>query len=156
MKNLKTVLILLVIIAFCTPAFAEDRRKALMDAVDFGVKTLETKGKAGFVELKAYRFSNGEGYVYVGDTDGFVLMHPLAAELVGKDCTAIKDAKGKFFGAEMVAKAIKQGTGWTSYWWPNAKKNNTPELKCSYYRVTTMDGKKVIVYAGLYDVGNCE
>jgi len=153
---MKTVLILCVMIAFCIPAFAKDRRTELIDAVDFAVKTLETKGNAGLAELKMYRFSNGEGYVYVGDTNGYILMHPVAPELLGKDCTAIKDAKGKFFGAEMVAKATKQGSGWTSYWWPNAKKNNIPELKCAFYRVTTMDGKKVIVYAGLYGVGNCE
>jgi hypothetical protein len=33
------------------------KRKMLMNAVDYGVKPLETKGKAGMEELKSYRFA---------------------------------------------------------------------------------------------------
>jgi len=143
----------LVTLALCSPAFAaEDRKNELQDAVDYSVKVLETQGKAGLDELKPFRFTGGEGYVYVTDMEAVVIMHPVAKELLGKNCTAIKDAKGKYFGAEMKGKAEKNGSGWTSYWWPNPKNNNTPELKCSYFKAANMGGQKVIVYAALFGV----
>jgi signal transduction histidine kinase len=156
MKLLRSLIVCVFFVALCMPANAADRKKELTDAVDYAAKLIETKGKAALEELKPYRFAGGEGYVYVTDMEAVVIMHPVAKELVGKNCTAIKDAKGKFFGAEMKAKAEKDGVGWTSYWWPNPKNNNTPELKCSYFRTAKMGSEKVIVYAALFDVGECK
>lgn len=160
MELKKMIVVCLVILAFsATTAFAdESRKKELTDAVNQAAKVLESKGKAGLDELKPFRFAGGEGYVYVTDMNAVVIMHPVAPELLNKDCTAIKDAKGKFFGAEMKSKAEKSGTGWTSYWWPNPKKNNTPELKCSYFKTANMGGQKVIVYAALFGIseGECQ
>jgi signal transduction histidine kinase len=158
MNQVKSIIAFFMILGIAaTSANAEEsRKKMLMDAVDHGVKTLETKGKAGMDELKTYRFADGEGYIYILSMDWVMIMHPVAPELVNKDTTTTKDAKGKYFGAEMKGKAIKYGSGWTSYWWPNPKTNNTPELKCSYYRVTSMDGRKVIVAAGLFGVSETE
>lgn len=156
MKLLRGLIMCVVFVAFCMPAGAADRKKELTDAVDHAVKVIETKGKAGLEELKPYRFAGGEGYVYVTDMEAVVIMHPVAKELLGKNCTAIKDAKGKYFGAEMKSKAEKDGSGWTSYWWPNPKNNNTPELKCSYFKTAKMGSEKAIVYAALFDVGECK
>ncbi len=155
MKIFKTAFVCLVAIALSHPAFAEDRKKELMDGVDYGVKVVESKGKAGLDELKPYRFAGGEGYIYVTNMDAVVIMHPVAKELLGKNCMTIKDAGGKYFGAEMLGKAKKDGAGWTSYLWPNPKNNNTPEAKCSYYKVANMAGQKVVVYAALSNVGEC-
>jgi signal transduction histidine kinase len=154
--KLRSLIVCLIVVGLCVPAAAaENRKKGLSDAVEYGVKTLEAKGKAGLDELKPFRFAGGEGYLYVTDMDGVVLIHP-AKELVNKNCTGIKDTKGKFFGAEMIGMAKKDGAGWTSYWWPNAKNNNTPELKCSYFKVAKMGAQKVIVYAGLFGVEGCQ
>jgi hypothetical protein len=152
------VIFSLVAMAVSMPAYAAaDPKKELIDAVSYGVKVLETKGKAGFDELKAYRFADGSGYLYLTNIDFIVVMHPVAPELLNKDCTAIKDAAGKYFGAEMKGKALKYGQGWTTYSWPNKAKNNTPEPKCSHYKVATLpDGSKIVVYAALFGVGNCE
>lgn len=157
MKLGRVILGIIVILALSAPAlFADEaRRKMLMDAVDHGVRVLESKGKAGMDELKSYRFAEGEGYLYILNPDWIMLMHP-AKELVNKDTTATKDAKGRFFGAEMKSKAAKSGYGWTSYWWPNPQKNNAPELKCSYYKVANMGGQKVVVAAGLFGVTESE
>ena len=119
---------------------------------NYGVKVIENKGKAALDELKSYRFGDGTGYVYVTDMSAVVLMHPVAPELVGKDCTAIKDAAGKYFGAEMKHKAHKTGSGWASYLWPNPAKNKQPELKCSYFKSANMGGTKVIVYAADFGI----
>jgi len=156
MKLLRSLIVCAVVVAFCMPASAADRKNELTDAVNHAAKLIETKGKSALDELKAFRFAGGEGYVYVTDMDAVVIMHPVAKELLGKNCTAIKDAKGKFFGAEMKSKAEKEGSGWTSYWWPNPKNNNAPELKCSYFKTAKMGSEKVIVYAALFDVGECK
>jgi len=152
-KTGRVLLVCFMALMMSVPALAaEDRKKELQDAVEYGVKTIDAKGKAALDELKPYRFAGGEGYLYVTDMGARVIMHPVAPELMNKDCTTIKDARGKYFGAEMKGKAEKSGSGWTSYWWPNPKKNNTPELKCSYFKVANMAGQKVIVYAALFGV----
>jgi signal transduction histidine kinase len=142
------------VLVVATSSFADDaaKRKVLTDGVDYGVKLIESKGKAALDELKAYRFGDGKGYVYVTDMNAVVLMHPVAPELLNKDCTAIKDAAGKYFGAEMKHKAIKNGSGWTSYMWPNPAKNKQPEPKCSYFKSANMGGTKVIVYAADFGI----
>jgi len=157
-KIFTTFFVCVVAITFAIPAFAAtDPKKELIDAVDHGVRVLEAKGKAGMDELKSYRFANGEGYVYITNMDAVVIMHPVSSELMNKDCTTIKDAKGKFFGAEMKGKALKNGEGWTTYSWPNKAKGNAIEVKCSHYKVAKLpDGSKVIVYAALSGVGSCE
>lgn len=157
-KIFTTLFVCVVAITFSIPAFAAtDPKKELIDAVSYGVKVLETKGKAGFDELKAYRFADGAGYLYLTNMDFIVVMHPVAPELLNKDCTAIKDAAGKFFGAEMKGKALKYGEGWTTYSWPNKAKGNAPEPKCSHFKVAKLpDGSKFVVYAALFGVGNCE
>jgi signal transduction histidine kinase len=158
MRQGRIWIVCLVILALAAPSVYADeaRRKMLEDEVNYGVKVLETKGKAGMEELRAYRFAGGEGYIYLTNMEFFVIMHPVAKELVGKDCTLIKDAKGKFFGAEMKGKALKDGEGWTSYWWPNPQKNNTPELKCSRFKIANMGGEKVVVYSALFGVTEAE
>lgn len=155
MKLIKSIVLCLIVVGLSAPAFAADRKKELADAVDHGAKVIQGKGKAGLDELKSFRFAGGEGYLYVTDMEAVVIMHPVAKELLGKNCVAIKDAKGKYFGAEMMAKAKKDGAGWTSYSWPNPKNNNVPELKCTYYKVADMAGQKVIVCGALSGVGEC-
>jgi hypothetical protein len=146
---------LLIITGICiSPCFADEAaiKKEMVDAVNYAADLVTKKGEASFDELKAFRFGHG-GYVYIGEINGIIRMHPVAPELVNKNCTTIKDAEGKYFGAEMLAKATKFGTGWTSYMWPNPAKNKQPELKCSFYKVaTTKEGKKYIVYAGSFGI----
>lgn len=156
MKISKVLFVCLMIMAFSVPSFAEDRRKLLIDSVDYAVKVLETKGQAGMDELKAFRFAGEEGYVYITDMDAVVIMHPVAKELVGKNCMTIKGAEGKYFGAEMLGKAKKDGIGWTTYMWLNKKNNNKIEPKCSHFKVANMAGQKVVVYAALNEVTECK
>jgi signal transduction histidine kinase len=146
--------VLVFLFGFAATSFADDatKRQVLIDGVNYGVKLIETKGKAAMDELKTYRFDGGKGYVYITDMNAVVLMHPVAPELLNKDCTMIKDAAGKYFGAEMKHKAEKSGSGWTSYMWPNPANNKKPELKCSYFKTANMAGTKVIVYAADFGI----
>lgn len=151
-KTVRFLLVTVLVLILGIPAFAaEDPKKELQDAVDYGVKVLETKGKAGLAELEKYRFADGN-YLYVTDMNAVVIMHPISKELLNKDCTTIRATDGKYFGAEMKAKAEKTGSGWTSYMWPNHLKNKTPELKCVYFKTANMAGTKVIVYAARFGI----
>lgn len=157
MKWSRCVFITLFIVSFMGigPACADDaaKKKVLVDAVQYAVDLLEKEGRPAFAELKAFRFDNGNGYIYLTDMNLVVIMHPVAPELLNKDCTLIKDTKGKYFGAEFKAKAEKSGEGWTHYWWPNPAKSKQPELKCSYYKVAKMkNGEKVIAYAADFGI----
>lgn len=137
------------------PAFADDaaKKKVLTDGVQYAVDVLEKKGRAAFDELKAFRFDNGNGYVYLTDMELVVIMHPVAPELLNKNCMTIKDTNGKFFGAEFKVKAEKAGEGWTWYWWPNPAKNKQPDMKCAYYKVAKIKGgEKIIVYATSFGI----
>jgi signal transduction histidine kinase len=158
MRKVKTFLALLVAVCFISSAaFSAElsKRDEIIRAVNYGIQVVETKGKAGFDELKNYRFAGGEGYILVSDYKGIMLFHPVLPQLVGKDMTTIQDSKGKYFHAEMKSKYEKSGSGWTSYWWPNPKTKNI-ELKCTYYKKATMEGKPVIVEAGLYGISESE
>lgn len=144
---------IIIALAIGAPTYAENAegKKGLVDAVNYGVSVIESKGKAGLDELEKYRFANGN-YLYVTDMNAVVIMHPVAKELLNKDCTTIRATDGKYFGAEMRSKAEKSGSGWTSYMWPNHLKNKTPELKCSRFKIANMAGEKVVVYSALFGV----
>jgi len=158
MKMIRTCLALAAAISLFTSAVysaESSKRDQIINAVNYGVKIIETKGRSGFDDLKTYRFSGGEGYLLISDIKGIMLFHPALPEMLGKDMSTIQDTKGKYFFAEMKSKYEKDGSGWTSYWWPNPKTKNV-EHKCTYFKTATMDGKKVVVMGGLYGISEAE
>ncbi|MBN2298581.1 MAG: cache domain-containing protein [Deltaproteobacteria bacterium] len=155
-----SIWVLLCVTMCFSNVFADEnaKKQELIDAVEYGVQLIESKGQAAFDELSAFRFDNGTGYLYITNYDAVVIMHPVAPELLNKDCTGIRGAKGKYFGAEMKSKAQSAGMGWTHYWWPNRDKNGEPDIKCAYFKVANMDGQKVIIYAASFGISEkgCE
>jgi len=82
--------------------------------------------------------------------NGINVMHPIQ-KLEGKDMSMLQGAKGEFFGAEMKARAEKDGAGWVSYTWENPKTKKV-EVKCTYIKTATMDGVKVFVGSGIFGI----
>ena len=158
MKEFKVILIaLLVTCLSASPSFAGSCTKAdLVKAVDHAASLINLKGKAALPELKKSRFCGEEGYVFVVQMNGMNVMHPIQ-KLEGKDMSMLQGAKGEYFGAEMKAKAEKDGSGWISYTWenPNSKKL---DVKCTYIKTATMDGVKVFVGSGIFGIteGECK
>jgi signal transduction histidine kinase len=130
--------------AFCETCTKEDAKKAVLYVVDL----VKTKGKAAIPEIEKFRFCGGEGYVYISDMNVVILVHPVHKQLVGVNQANTLDARGKYFAAELKVKANGPGEGWVSYAWPNPK-TNVIEDKCTYLKTSTMDGKRVIVCAGI-------
>ena len=64
------------------------------------------------------RFAEGEHYVYVLDTSGMMLAHPVNEDFVGKDFYRVQDPEGKSFVKEIVDTANNNGGwGWVEYKW---------------------------------------
>jgi signal transduction histidine kinase len=144
---------LLVITTVC--AGAECTKEEVKKSVLYAADLLASKGRAAYPELEKFRFCGNEGYVWVSDMDGLMLMHPVSKKLVGVNQTALQDPKGKYFYAEMIHKAKNIGEGWISYYWLNPV-TNVLEPKCSFVKATTLDGKKVWCGAGVYGIGEAD
>ena len=142
---------LIVMFLFSTMSYAATCTKAdLIKAVDYAAVVINTKGKAALPELKKYRYCGEEGYVFVVEMSGKNVMHPIQ-KLEGKDMSMLQGAKGEYFGAEMKAKAEKNGGGWVSYTWENQATKKV-DVKCTYIKTATMDGVKVFVGSGIFGV----
>ncbi|MBK1665378.1 chemotaxis protein [Rhodospirillum rubrum] len=89
--------------------------------------------KAQAIEiLRRARYDEGE-YLFIIDTKGRSVMHPLAPEMEGKDMSEVKDAKGTAMFAEMARLAVSQGSGFVSYEWQRGAQE-TASPKISYVR----------------------
>jgi methyl-accepting chemotaxis protein len=76
---------------------------------------------------------DGENYFWINDLRGKMLMHPVRADLVGKDMLDTKDGEGKFLFREFVRVARDHGEGEVSYYWPKPG-HDQPVSKISYVR----------------------
>jgi two-component system, NarL family, sensor kinase len=65
--------------------------------------------------LESFDYGN-DGYFFVYDLHGTVLMHPRQPELVGKDLSGMHDALGRATIRDLLAKA-RQGGGFVEYLW---------------------------------------
>ncbi|MBV9564340.1 MAG: cache domain-containing protein [Bradyrhizobium sp.] len=65
----------------------------------------------------ALRYGNND-YFFITDMTPRMLMHPISAQLVGKDLTDNKDPNGKRLFIEMVDVVRSSGSGFVRYFWP--------------------------------------
>src|SRR5690606_4617081 len=66
--------------------------------------------------LRNLRFGPfGNGFVYVLDRDGGMLMHPLSGELAGKDVSALSDAYGTRFIAQLMKLYFREDASFVEY-----------------------------------------
>jgi methyl-accepting chemotaxis protein len=85
-------------------------------------------------QVKAMRFGEN-GYLWINDINGIMLMHPIKSNLNGKSMVksstaTISDAFTKF-----VTVARNQGSGFVDYFWPKPG-SSEPESKVSYVKKT--------------------
>lgn len=78
------------------------------------------------------RFVRGEQYVYVLDTSGTMLAHPINEKFVGKDFYRVQDPGGKNFIKEIVDTANAKSFGWVDYEWYDPA-TNTEKPKTAYF-----------------------
>jgi signal transduction histidine kinase len=106
------------------PAFAGEKgsQAEATAMVKKAVAFLKTNGKdktLAEVSNNKGQFIDRDLYISVYDMNGTVLAHGTNAKLIGKDVSALKDADGKEFIKDIVAKAKATGKGTSDYKWPN-------------------------------------
>ncbi len=85
-------------------------------------------------------------YVFSQTMDSVMIFHGANAKLIGKNFTEVKDANGKEFNKEMVAKA-KAGSGWVDYQWAHPMTKKIEDKTSYIVRINKPDG---FVGVGIY------
>jgi len=137
MKVLKYLVMGTAAFAFTAMASAAEQGTAAEAEamVKKGVAYAKANGRDKFLA----EVGNGKGqfidrdlYISVWSTKAVVLAHGANAKLVGKDIIDLKDADGKPFMREVVAKAASANNGWIEYKWVNPVSKEI-QLKSAYF-----------------------
>jgi len=115
-------------------------------------KLIEQEGAAAIPKIQdekgEFRFANGEGYIWIHDLDGVMVMHPIKPSLDGKSIIDIRDTNGFHLFLAMNELVEKKGAGWVAYHWPKPGEQ-TSSPKVSYVTLVKKDGKNYVVGCGM-------
>ncbi|WP_019938963.1 methyl-accepting chemotaxis protein [Bordetella sp. FB-8] len=81
--------------------------------------------------IRALRYDNGAGYIFIIDDSAHAIMHPIEPKLDGKDLSGIADKNGVHPFSALAHVGRTQGEGYVAYLWPKPGKEN-PVGKESY------------------------
>ncbi|MBU0972431.1 MAG: methyl-accepting chemotaxis protein [Proteobacteria bacterium] len=102
---------------------------------DDGSGDMESRKQAAVKIIDKMRWGkDGEGYFWIQDTNGEMVLHPIKPSLNGKNLMELKDPDGKLFFKEMDDIAKKQGGGFVDYKWPKPG-FEAPVDKISYVKL---------------------
>ncbi|MFC5505028.1 methyl-accepting chemotaxis protein [Bosea massiliensis] len=96
--------------------------------------------------LRSSRFDGGN-YIYIFDTKGQMVMHPMLPKLEGQSALGVKDTTGRPIIQEMVDLAKSQRAGFIAYSWKKPG-DDIPSEKISYVQAVPEWGW--VVAAGLH------
>ena len=82
-----------------------------------GQLTREQAQAAAIAEIKSLRYDKVE-YFWINDMAPRMIMHPIKADLDGKDLSTFKDPAGNYLFNGFVDVVKRQGAGFYSYLWP--------------------------------------
>ena len=108
----------------------------------------EADAKAHAAEAVGKLRYQGDNYFWINDMHPTMVMHPVRADLNGKDLTAIKDPNGLALFVEFAKVAGESGSGFVDYMWPKPGFDQ-PVEKTSYVALFKPWGW--IVGTGVYD-----
>jgi signal transduction histidine kinase len=126
-------------------------REFVVDAVDAAVELIQKEGEKAFGTLRDKRsqFVYQDTYVFVVAENGIELLNVAFPKLEGRNVLHYKDAEGNYFVKEFIRVAKTKGSGWVDYPWPkpgDVEKSH----KSTYVRKAMLEGKMVVVCAGMY------
>lgn len=132
--------------------------KQLVTLVEDAASLIEQKGEAAFNDfsIKDSRWLNDKYYIFVYDTSGKCVFHPIEPALVGQNLMQFKDMNARP-AIELILEVGKKpqpdASGWAFYLWEEESHATVPSWKSSYIRkVTAPDGIVYLVGSGLYDM----
>lgn len=88
-----------------------------------------------------------DGYYWVLDNKGHMVMHPFRPDLEGKDLFDLQDASGAYFVRSILEQA-KNGGGWVDYLWPKPAEESVPYPKVAYVKM--FESWNWVIGTGLY------
>ncbi len=116
---------------------------------------LAAEGDAALEKIKdangEFRFADGEGYVWVHNLDGFMVMHPIKPSLDGKGLLDMRDVKGVYLFVAMNELVEDKGEGWVPYAWPKPGQSESSP-KVSYVVLVKHGDKDYVAGSGVYDL----
>lgn len=123
----------------------------VVEAVDSAVELIEREGAKAFDTLRDRRsqYIYEDTYVFAIAEDGVELLNAAFPKLEGRNVMDYKDTDGHYFVKEFFRVAEERGHGWVDYLWPKPGDVERSH-KSTYIRKAVMEGKTVIVGAGLY------
>lgn len=126
----------------------------VVEEVKAAAALLRRRGRAAFPELRdpKGRFLFHETYVFVDTTSGVELVNPAFPEVEGRNLMGLRDVAGKPMVRDYISLALRQGSGWTTYLWPQPGRSRLPLEKHTYVeKVVLPDGEVLIVGSGVYE-----
>ncbi len=115
---------------------------------------LKSEGESGFAKIRdpagSFRYANGEGYIWVHNLEGIMVMHPIKPVLEGENVLEMRDVNGVYLFEAFNAIAVQSGQGWVPYAWRKpGERGSSP--KVSFVVLIENSGKKYVVGSGMYD-----
>lgn len=123
----------------------------IVEQVRDAVELLEMEGEAAFPTLRdpSSGFLFYDAYVFVMDDAGEMLVNVAYPELEGTSVSDLEDDEGKAFVREMLERMGREESAWVEYLLPRPGEER-PARKASYLRKTEVEGRTLIVGAGVY------
>ncbi len=121
-------------IAFTATSYGESMTPTLVKAkAQAAAALLKAEGPAALAKIKdengEFRYAGGQGYVWVHNLDGLMVMHPIKPALDGKQLLDKRDANGVYLFVAMNEVAEDNGEGWVPYSWPKpGSSESTPKV----------------------------
>lgn len=151
-------LVVSLIMAFCftgTGIAGELTPLLCKEKVTAAAKLLEAEGDAAIPKIKdekgEFRFAGGEGYIWIHNLDGNMVMHPVNSSLDGKPLLDMRDVNGVYLFVAMNETVEAHGKGWIPYAWPKpGQKESSPKI--SYCILVKHGDKDYVAGAGMYDI----
>lgn len=155
MKNLFNLIASLLLITVSVSYAVAQTTEKVVELVKQTKEAVENNALQPFARINRaeHPYKNADNpslYVFVFDTDLNVVAHAIKTEVVGKNVKGKPDVKGKKFRDEILAKALKDGSGWVDYYFANPKTKQLAHKNTYFELAKGSDGKDYIVGSGKY------
>ena len=131
-----------------TPQLCKEKAQA-------AAKLLASEGEKALATIKdakgPFSFAGDNGYVWVHDLEGKMVMHPIKPALDGKPLLDMRDTNGVYLFVAMNELVQKKGEGWVAYVWPKPNEEKSSP-KVSYVVLTKHGDQKYVAGSGMYDI----
>ncbi|MGF1759743.1 methyl-accepting chemotaxis protein [Photobacterium sagamiensis] len=97
------------------------------NAGDITMNEAEQRAKQA---IDAMRYGKN-GYFMIYNTQGVMVHHPIATNLIGKNLNTLQDINGVYIVREQISTALN-GDGFADYYWKKSSNDETPYHKVSY------------------------